>query len=249
MGRVEALLPDQLHEVGDGLQEPEGPRAVRPVAELHAPEQLALEPGRVRESEQDEVDDQERLDGVDPPGLVQLLGHQAVSTCTRSPRPSAYSDAIRTMPVRSLRFTCARSSRVVPFEATARRRPVAIPRVRASSWASSTSASGRWNASWGDALDGCAAEERAGSGRARGPARPTFRRRVGRAVAVQAASGAGGSSARSAALGAAQGAIRGRAARPAGRGPRARRATAATTARRRRCGRPSRLTYVPSRSR
>ena len=51
--REEALLADQLDQVGDRLQEPERARAVRPVAELHPAEQLALEPGRVGEGAHD----------------------------------------------------------------------------------------------------------------------------------------------------------------------------------------------------
>ena len=69
-GREEALLADQLDEVGDRLEEPERAGAVRAVAELHAPEHLALDPGHVGERAEQQVDDQERLDRGDPPGLV-----------------------------------------------------------------------------------------------------------------------------------------------------------------------------------
>jgi hypothetical protein len=73
--REEALLADQLDEVGDRLQQPEGTGAIRAVAVLHAPEQLAFEPRRVREGEHDEVDDHQCLDERDPPDFLHLERH------------------------------------------------------------------------------------------------------------------------------------------------------------------------------
>ena len=75
-GGEEALLADQLDEVGDRLQEPVGAGAVRAVAQLHPPHHLALGERQVREADEDEVDDDERLDRGDPPG-------RAVRTRTR----------------------------------------------------------------------------------------------------------------------------------------------------------------------
>src|SRR5436190_1804738 len=43
-GRVERLLPEQLHEVRDRLEEPERPHSIRTVATLHPAEQLPLQP-------------------------------------------------------------------------------------------------------------------------------------------------------------------------------------------------------------
>ena len=108
-----ALLADQLHEVGDRLQQAERAGAVRPVAELHAAEELALDPRHVREHAQQQVDDQEGLD-------------ERRSTRARSlspprpdaPRSPACSAAIRTTPATSLLLTRARSSTEVPFERT-----------------------------------------------------------------------------------------------------------------------------------
>ena len=53
----EALLPDELHHVGDRLQEPERAGAVRPVAELHPPHHLPLGQRQIGEGADDEVDD------------------------------------------------------------------------------------------------------------------------------------------------------------------------------------------------
>src|SRR5439155_10777178 len=108
-GREEALLPDQLDQVRDRLQEPEGPGAVRPVAELHPAEHLALHPRHVGEREQQQVDDHEGLDERDPPGVGHLL------TSTWPPRSPACSAAIRTTPCRSWRPMRARSSSEVPL--------------------------------------------------------------------------------------------------------------------------------------
>ena len=60
-GREEALLPDQLDEVGDRLQQAVGADAVRPVAELHAAHHLALGERQVRERDEHEVDHDEAL--------------------------------------------------------------------------------------------------------------------------------------------------------------------------------------------
>src|SRR4029078_12227249 len=48
VGGEEALLAEQLHEVDDRLEEAEGPSPVRPVAELHSPEELAFQTGALR---------------------------------------------------------------------------------------------------------------------------------------------------------------------------------------------------------
>ena len=74
----EALLAQQLDQVGDRLQQPEPARAVGPVALLHSPDQLPLEPGGVGEREQHEVRDHECLDERDPP----RLGHAETLRCS-----------------------------------------------------------------------------------------------------------------------------------------------------------------------
>src|SRR4029079_16752588 len=142
-GREEALLTDQLHQVGDRLQQAERADAVRAVAELHAREHLALDPGHVGEREHHEVDDQGRLDQRDPPGLCHL------ETSTRPPRSLACCWAIRTTPARRSRAIRARSSSDVPLWETVTVSPVAIFLSLASSGDSSTSASGRWKSSSG----------------------------------------------------------------------------------------------------
>ena len=102
--REEALLADQLHEVGDRLEQAERTRTVRPVAVLHPAEQLALEPRRVGEGEQEQVDHEERLDQADPPGLV----HRRFTSTTSWPSPRACSSAARTVPLASFRERRAR---------------------------------------------------------------------------------------------------------------------------------------------
>ena len=46
--REEVLLAHELDQVGDRLEQAEGACAVRPVAKLHAAEELALEPASCR---------------------------------------------------------------------------------------------------------------------------------------------------------------------------------------------------------
>ena len=122
-----ALLADELDEVGDRLEEPERPGAVRPVAELHAAEELALEPGRVGEGDHDEVDDDEALMTSIHQGLVP--GRHLPSRPARSARPSACSAAIgRAAPQPAAEPRA--SSLDVPFEPT---RPSRRPRSRAPS--------------------------------------------------------------------------------------------------------------------
>src|SRR5262249_11082443 len=141
--REEALLADELQEVGDRLQKTERPGAVRPVAVLEASEELPLEPRRVRECGHHEVDEDRRLDERDPPDLSHLL------TSTEVCRSPACSSAIRTTPGRSSRVRRARSVTDVPFDRTVTSSPLWIPRACASGSASCTSASGRWNCSSG----------------------------------------------------------------------------------------------------
>ena len=69
------LFPQQLDEVGDGLEEPEGAGSIGAVARLHASEKLALHPGQVCEGAENEVDDEERLDQIDPPRLIEVVRH------------------------------------------------------------------------------------------------------------------------------------------------------------------------------
>src|SRR4029453_5481890 len=125
--RVEALLADQLHEIRDRLQEAERAGAIRAVTELHAPEELPLDPGHVGEHAEQQVDDDRGLDQVDPPRLVH------VDTSTWVPRPCACSAAIRATPLTSFLFTRARSSTEVPFELTRSFMPAVAPIFFASS--------------------------------------------------------------------------------------------------------------------
>ncbi len=69
-GGPELLLREELEDVGEGLHQPERPDAVRAVAALEAPEQLAL--GDQHDGHELEADgeDHDRLDDLDPPGLV-----------------------------------------------------------------------------------------------------------------------------------------------------------------------------------
>ena len=59
-GREEALLADQLDQVGDRLQQAVRAGPVRAVAELHPPHHLALGEREVRERDEDEVDHDRR---------------------------------------------------------------------------------------------------------------------------------------------------------------------------------------------
>ena len=59
VGRAEALLVEQLEQVGDRLQEPFGADAVGAVAQLHPPHHLPLGERQVGERDQDEVDHDE----------------------------------------------------------------------------------------------------------------------------------------------------------------------------------------------
>ena len=97
--REEALLADELHQVGDRLQQAEGAGAVRPVAELHAAHDLALGERQVGEADHDEVDDHERLDHADPPGLVSVT---SFTTSTSRWRSAACSSAMRAVPAGSV---------------------------------------------------------------------------------------------------------------------------------------------------
>src|SRR6478609_6824104 len=111
-GRRERLLADQLQQVGDRHEQALGAGAVRPVAQLHAAEQLSLEPGREREEQHHDVDDDECFRNRDPP----RLGHAFTSTV--GCRSAAWSTAMRTTPASRSRAICARSSTDVPFEET-----------------------------------------------------------------------------------------------------------------------------------
>src|SRR5205823_14885663 len=153
--REEALLADELDEVGDRLEAPVRAGAVRPVAELHPPEQLALEERRVREGEHDEVDDHEGLDEADPPRLA----HERV-TSTVVCSPSACSSATRTTPATRRPSIRARRRRAVPFERTNTSSPVRTLRRLASSAESSTSGLGRWN--WSSGTRSTAGPEKSG---------------------------------------------------------------------------------------
>src|SRR5262249_6662878 len=138
-GGEEAFLADQLQQVGDRLQEPERTGTVRAVAELHPPHHLALGKRQGRERDQGDVDDHERLDQRDPPGLavdVENERRHALSTSTVGWRSPACSSAIRTTPGISLRSSRARSSTLVPFDLTCTRSPFPISRRSASAVAS-----------------------------------------------------------------------------------------------------------------
>ena len=100
LAREERLLADELDQVGDRLQQAERPGAVRADAELHAPEQLALDQRRVGERDEDEVDDHDRLDQRDPPDLRGRRDERAHSFVTSTPcsSGSTCSAAARTAP-------------------------------------------------------------------------------------------------------------------------------------------------------
>src|SRR5206468_3162033 len=148
--RRERLLADELQQVGDGLQQAVGARPIGPVAELHAPHDLALEQGRVGEGEEDDVDDHDRLDDRDPPGLDRAGDERhALTTSTAWRRSPACSSAMRATPGRSFLLMVARSASDVPFERTETVSPLAIWRRSASSGESSSTTSGRWNWSSG----------------------------------------------------------------------------------------------------
>src|SRR5205823_15135923 len=118
--------------------------AVGAVPALHPAEQLALEQRRKRHRDEQDVDDHERLDQADPPGLAHVC-----ITSTAPGRALTCSSAARTTPWIRLRLTRARSSTEMPSELTRTTSPLAIPRTWASSGESSTSASARWNSSSG----------------------------------------------------------------------------------------------------
>ena len=67
MRRPELLLGEQLEDVGERLQRAEGPDAVRAVAALEAPEQLALGEQHDRHELQADGEDHDRLEDLDPP--------------------------------------------------------------------------------------------------------------------------------------------------------------------------------------
>ena len=144
LGRLEALLVQELQEVRDRLHEPAKAGAVRSVAQLHPSHDLALCQREVGERRHDEVDHDERLDQADVP---LDLGRHALITSTDGWRSPACSSATRATPSIRLRFTRARSSTEVPFDWTSTASPVAIPRESASARESSTSRSGRWKPS------------------------------------------------------------------------------------------------------
>ena len=62
---VELLLGQQLEHVGERLEQPEGPDAVRADARLEAAEQLALEQQDQRHHLEDEREDHDRLHDLD----------------------------------------------------------------------------------------------------------------------------------------------------------------------------------------
>ena len=91
--RRERLLADQLQQVGDRHEQALGAGAVRAEAQLHAAEQLPLEPGREGEEHHHDVDHDERLRDRDPPRFAR---HGLISTVAcRSP---AWSRGTRTTP-------------------------------------------------------------------------------------------------------------------------------------------------------
>src|SRR4029077_19097060 len=125
----EALLANQLDEIGDRLEKTERAGAVRAIAERHPPHRLPLRQRQVREGEEDEVHDHERLDDRDPPRLavhVQEEGRHALSTSTVGWSSPACSSAMRTTPCISCLLSFARSARLVPFERTSTRSPSRI---------------------------------------------------------------------------------------------------------------------------
>ena len=268
--RRERLLAHELHEVGDRLQQAERACAVRAVAQLHASHHLALEPRQVREEHEHEVDDDHRLDDRDPPGLVSRVR----LVPRRARQCDAAVEVLRVLvarssatPSRSFVRERARSSTEVPFARdgdevavrdAARR---ARPRGRAS-----TSACGRWNCSSvtrstaGPEKSGLYVDELQAVARGRlglGHGRNVdVRRRAGVAAKRRALADLAERQAAVAALrelGEDPRRVRrdvdARSATRAARSTRARSGRAAVAVWRRRCSRPSRLTYVPSRSR
>ena len=120
-----ASLRTSLTRSAIGCSEPERPGPVRPVAELHPPEQLALEPRRVGEREQQEVDDQAPRSGRPTRSRPSCPPHldAAGQRAARAPRRSARS---RRGCVRDERARAA--STEVPFERTTTSSPWPIPR-------------------------------------------------------------------------------------------------------------------------
>src|SRR5262249_30247330 len=128
--RRERLLADELHEVGDRLQQSERACTVRAVAELHAAHDLALRQGEVCEQQQDDVDDDERLDEQDPPRLghcdfASFVGE--IASVTGPLRPLERSRATSATPARSLLESCAVHSAEVRSEDTVTASPSAMP--------------------------------------------------------------------------------------------------------------------------
>ena len=66
---AELLLAGELHDVGERLHHPERAHAVRAVAVLEAPDQLALDHGQHRHDQEDAEEDDQRLHDHDPGGL------------------------------------------------------------------------------------------------------------------------------------------------------------------------------------
>ena len=75
-GRAELLLGEQLEDVGQRLQRAVGADAVRAVAGLEAPEQLALGEQHHRDELQPDGEDHDRLQDLDPPRFVVADGGQ-----------------------------------------------------------------------------------------------------------------------------------------------------------------------------
>ena len=77
--RAELLLGQQLDDVRQRLQRAVRPDAVGAVAALEAPEQLALGEQHDRHELQADGEDHDRLDDLDPPGLVVADGGERAS--------------------------------------------------------------------------------------------------------------------------------------------------------------------------
>src|SRR5207302_4684819 len=146
--------------VGGGLEQAEGPGAVRAVTELQASQHLSLGPRQVRERDHDEVDDHEGLDDRDPPGLGHRASTPAGATSTSPLSPPACSFGTRTMPARWLLLTRARSVTALPADESTTSSPVRMARRSASARESSASACGRWN--WSSATRSTAGPEKSG---------------------------------------------------------------------------------------
>src|SRR5215213_8582511 len=92
MGRNEVFLAEQLDAVGNGLQEPFRPRAVRTYAVLHSGEHLALVPRHIRHADEKDVHEDERHHKRQPEWLIHtsamLLPNNPISHQSR-PRKCA----------------------------------------------------------------------------------------------------------------------------------------------------------------